>query len=189
MSCNMLKKMRAEQRDELFRKVIDDKLIAKGKKVGNVFILPNSYPRSPRNMKRCFEDSIALVGEVGRPNYFITFTKNPKWPEISKYLRKGERCVDQPMSVARVFHCKCNGFLHDIVEHKVLGEAAGYAYNTEIQRLGLPHVPMLLCIKRQHQMLQPEDIDDFIQAHIPRVHDDNNDQARQKWRPNYVRSS
>uniref|UniRef100_A0A0M3IEE0 Helitron_like_N domain-containing protein n=1 Tax=Ascaris lumbricoides TaxID=6252 RepID=A0A0M3IEE0_ASCLU len=56
------KKMRAEQRDELFRKVIDDKLIAKGRKMGKAIILPNSYSGSPRNMKHecCSRSKLSL---------------------------------------------------------------------------------------------------------------------------------
>lgn len=81
-----------------------------------------------------------LIGNVGRPNYFVTSTTIPKWLEITKYLREDERCVDQPVLVARVFHCKFKEFLSDIAEGKVLGEVAGYACNTEFQKRGLPHV-------------------------------------------------
>uniref|UniRef100_A0A0M3IC53 ATP-dependent DNA helicase n=1 Tax=Ascaris lumbricoides TaxID=6252 RepID=A0A0M3IC53_ASCLU len=159
--------MRCDEASDLFRKVVDENFAKKGWKIGKVVVLPASYPGSPRNMQRCFEDSIALVGDVGRPNYFITFTTNPSWPEIKGMLRVGERCVDQPMLVARVFHQYFSEFLNDVLKREVLGKVVGFAYNTEFQKRGLPHVHLLLCVDRSDQVLTPEDIDDVIQAYIP----------------------
>jgi Helitron helicase-like domain at N-terminus len=31
---------------------------------------------------------MTLVGKFGKPDLFITFTANPKWPEIQNYLFK-----------------------------------------------------------------------------------------------------
>ncbi|KHN76123.1 ATP-dependent DNA helicase PIF1, partial [Toxocara canis] len=174
------KGMRCDQAADLFRKVLDDRYARKGWTLGRVVILPASYAGSPRNMQRCFEDSIALVAEVGRPNYFITFTTNPNWPEIKAMLRAGERCVDEPMLVARVFHEYFSEFLNDLLKQEVLGRVAGFAYNTEFQKRGLPHVHLFLCVDRCDQVLSPEDIDDVIQAYIPAVPAEGDEEAESK---------
>uniref|UniRef100_A0A183U7J0 Helitron_like_N domain-containing protein n=1 Tax=Toxocara canis TaxID=6265 RepID=A0A183U7J0_TOXCA len=161
------KGMRCDAAADLFRKVMDERYAEKGWTLGRVIILPATYPGSPRNMQGCFEDSIALVAEVGRPNYFITFTTNPNWPEIKAMLRAGERCVDQPMLVARVFHQYFSEFLNDLLKQEVLGRVVGFAFNTEFQKRGLPHVHLLLCVEKSDQVLSSEDIDDVIQAYIP----------------------
>uniref|UniRef100_A0A915BMN5 Helitron helicase-like domain-containing protein n=2 Tax=Parascaris univalens TaxID=6257 RepID=A0A915BMN5_PARUN len=44
-------------------------------------------------------------------------------------------------------------------ERKVLVEVADYVLILEFQKRGLPHVHVLLCTKREHQLLLPEDID------------------------------
>lgn len=49
---------------------------------GRMFILPSTFSGSPRNMHQHCQDAMAIVRRFGIPHYFITFTCNPKWPEI-----------------------------------------------------------------------------------------------------------
>ena len=44
-------------------------------------ILSSSFVGSPRWYNSHFQDGMAIVREYHKPDYFITMTCNPKWPE------------------------------------------------------------------------------------------------------------
>jgi hypothetical protein len=70
---------------------------------------------------------MAIISYFGKPNFFITFTANPRWPEILRELKEGQNPLDRPDLIARVFRLKCKEFLANL--HKgVLGEHEGYLY-------------------------------------------------------------
>lgn len=50
--------------------------------IGQMVILPASYTGSPRHMHEYAQDGMTYVRKYGRPDLFITFTCNLKWPEI-----------------------------------------------------------------------------------------------------------
>ncbi|KAK9050820.1 hypothetical protein SSX86_030210 [Deinandra increscens subsp. villosa] len=54
--------------------------------VGQRIVLPSSFTGSPRYMVRNYQDAMALCRTYGNPDLFITFTANPKWPEIESML-------------------------------------------------------------------------------------------------------
>ena len=58
------------------------------KKRGKKVILPSSFTGSPRYMMQNYLDAMAMCKWYGYPDLFITFTCNPKWPEITRYLKK-----------------------------------------------------------------------------------------------------
>ncbi|KAL6501969.1 hypothetical protein OROGR_027102 [Orobanche gracilis] len=84
--------MRANIRTESFEGIIDS-MACKGKlmgsDVGQRFVLPASYVGSPRDMRRRYLNALALVSEYGKPDFFITMTCNPNWPEIRTGLLPG----------------------------------------------------------------------------------------------------
>jgi hypothetical protein len=51
---------------------------------------------------------------LGRPTFFITFTCNPKWKEITAALNPGQTWEDRADIVNRVFKLKLNAFLKDL---------------------------------------------------------------------------
>ena len=53
-----------------------------------------------------FQDAMAIVRALGKPDLFVTMTCNPKWPEITKHLLPGQDAKDRPDLVARVFNLK-----------------------------------------------------------------------------------
>lgn len=55
-------------------------------------------------MMQLYQNSMAIVRQFGRPSLFITFTANPKWEEIEKELYLGQKAMDRPDLIARVFH-------------------------------------------------------------------------------------
>ncbi len=52
----------------------------------NESYLPSSVHDSPRHMTTLARNALILVSEFGCPHVFITFTCNPKWPEICSQL-------------------------------------------------------------------------------------------------------
>jgi hypothetical protein len=69
--------------DSLIREDID------AASVGRRFILPASFTGSDRFMQQLFQDSMAVVRVFGKPTFFITFTANPRWKEITDELLPG----------------------------------------------------------------------------------------------------
>jgi hypothetical protein len=47
-------------------------------------ILPSSFPGSTRFFTEHFEDAMAIVRRFGSPDFFITITCSPTWPEIKE---------------------------------------------------------------------------------------------------------
>ena len=82
---------------------------------------------------------MAIVRGFGFPDYFVTMTANPAWPEITANLREWETAAERPDLVARVFKLKLDEFLRDLTEHGVLGQCKAYTWVIEFQKRGLPH--------------------------------------------------
>ena len=59
-----------------------------GNLAGKPFVLPASYPGSIRHMRQQYKSSMAVVRYHGKPDYFITMTCNPNWPEIKSALKR-----------------------------------------------------------------------------------------------------
>ncbi|XP_019176171.1 PREDICTED: uncharacterized protein LOC109171573 [Ipomoea nil] len=57
---------------------------------GKRIILPSSFTGGARYMIQNYQDAMAICRFIGYPNLFITFTCNPKWPEIKWFLDKKE---------------------------------------------------------------------------------------------------
>jgi hypothetical protein len=81
--------------------------------IGKRVILPASFIGSPRHFNQLYHDAMALVRHLGRPDFFITMTANPAWPEISEALFPGQQPHRRPDLIARVFKIKFEEFLHD----------------------------------------------------------------------------
>ena len=61
-----------------------------------VKVLSRSFVGSPRWYHMQFLDAMAICRKFGRPEYFVTMTCNPKWPEILAELRPGQSPEDRP---------------------------------------------------------------------------------------------
>jgi hypothetical protein len=44
--------------------------------------VPSSIKGSPAYLRKKYEDTMAMVNDIGNPDLFCTFTGNRKWPEI-----------------------------------------------------------------------------------------------------------
>ena len=63
-----------------------------------------------------------MVRKCGEPDLIITFTCNPNWPEIQAELLQHQTATDRPDLVARVFKCKLDALLKDVVVMGCLGK-------------------------------------------------------------------
>ncbi|KAG1487529.1 hypothetical protein G6F50_012747 [Rhizopus delemar] len=136
--------------------------------VGTKFILPSSYTGGPRFMAKIYQVSMAIERHFGKPTFFITFTANPKWEEITNELIKDpsnqrpmQTAADRPDLVARVFNLKLREFLHDLKKKKIFGDYKGLIRTIEYQKRGLPHCHLLLFLEGDDSVFRdPEKIDE-----------------------------
>ena len=66
--------------------------------------LPATFGGSDRALHQCYLDAMAMVRVKGKPDYFITMTANPNWPEVTEKLLPGQAPSDRPDLAARVFY-------------------------------------------------------------------------------------
>jgi hypothetical protein len=71
--------------------------------IGRRTILPARYIGGPRFLRQCYQDSMAIVREFGRPSLFVTFTANPSCEGITRELLPGQPASEWPDIIARVF--------------------------------------------------------------------------------------
>lgn len=90
---------------------------------GSEFILPASYVGSPRYMKNCYLDAMTISKHFGFPDLFITYTCNPKWPEITRFLKKRNlKAEDRPDIICRIFKIKLESLMDDLTRKHLLGK-------------------------------------------------------------------
>jgi hypothetical protein len=134
--------------------------------LGRRFVLPSSFTGGDRFMQQLFQDSMAIVRYFGKPTFFITFTANPRWPEIVKNLFPGQRPNDRPDLIARVFRLKIQELLADL-RNGLFGQYAGHVYTIEYQKRGLPHMHLLLFLHGSVKFDTPDRVDEVICAELP----------------------
>lgn len=121
-------------------------------RVGKVVVLPSTFIGSPRNMMQNYQDAMALVRKFGKPDLFLTMTCNPNWKEIRENLLPGQQPCDRPNICARVFNLKKDYLLDLITKQRFFGEVAAYVHVIEFQKRGLPHVHMLITLKKSSKL-------------------------------------
>ncbi|KAK9683502.1 hypothetical protein RND81_10G145800 [Saponaria officinalis] len=137
---------------------------AKGRRI----VLPSSFTGSTRYMIGNYQAAMATCKEFGFPDLFITFTCNPKWPEITRYVKKiGVRPEDRPDILCRVFKIKLDQLIRDLKNKKLFGRVQAVMYTVEFQKRGLPHVHILLFLHREDKFPNADSIDKIIYAEIP----------------------
>ncbi|XP_075469185.1 uncharacterized protein LOC142502199 [Ascaphus truei] len=137
--------------------------------IGKMFILPATFTGSPRHMHEYAQDAMAYVRAYGRPDFFITFTCNPAWPEIKQELQDGQAHSDRHDLIARVFRQKLITLIHIITKTYIFGQTRCWMYSIEWQKRGLPHAHILIWLKEK---LHSIDIDNVISAELPNPQED-----------------
>ncbi|XP_044588797.1 uncharacterized protein LOC123267978 [Cotesia glomerata] len=131
--------------------------------VGKMVMLPSSLTGGPRYMHERTQDAMTYVRHYGRPDLFITFTCNPKWPEITELLSKAQHSHDRHDIIARVFKVKVKHMMKLLTVGRIFGDTRCYMYTIEWQKRGLPHVHILLWLEEK---IRPESIDQIICAEL-----------------------
>jgi len=89
---------------------------------GKRIILPSSFTGGVRYKIQNFQDAMTICQKKGYPNLFITFTCNPKWPEIVKFTsERGLKPSDRPDMLCRVFKIKLDRLIDDLMKDKYFG--------------------------------------------------------------------
>ncbi len=159
------KEIRADKYKGLLDAVDENDTINAGQKV----ILPPTYTGGPRWLAEEFQDSMALVRKYGKPDYFVTFTAKPSWPEITSSLFPGQSPQDRQDICDRVFQIKHKSLLEDLLKWEVLGKVKAFTSTIEFQKRGLPHSHILLIMADSDKPRTPEEIDRVVSAEIPDV--------------------
>jgi hypothetical protein len=136
-------------------------------KVGKRMVLTSSHPGSPRHMQAQFQDAMAIIRELGKPDLFITFTCNSGWQEIKDALLDKQNTGDRPDIVARVFRLKLEALLDDLTKKHVLGVVVAHVWTVEFQKRGLPHAHILLILADADKPHTADEYDRFVWAEIP----------------------
>ncbi|XP_019190490.1 PREDICTED: uncharacterized protein LOC109184951 [Ipomoea nil] len=135
---------------------------------GKRIILPSSFTGGARYMIQNYQDAMAICRFIGYPNLFITFTCNPKWPEIQRFLEKRNlKAEDRPDIVCRVFKLKLDCLIKEIKNGKLFGRVKAVIYTVEFQKRGLPHAHILLFLQATNDFTNPTFMDTIISAEIP----------------------
>ncbi|KAH9611760.1 hypothetical protein KSS87_009024 [Heliosperma pusillum] len=135
---------------------------------GSRFIVPSSFQAGEAFMKENYLDAMTICKWYGYPDLFITFTCNPKWPEISRFVTKrGMRAEDRPDIVCRIFKIKLDELMTDLKDRHIFGRTMAAVYTVEFQKRGLPHAHILLFLHRDDKFPAAADVDKIISAEIP----------------------
>ena len=57
-----------------------------GSQLGKNVILPLSFTGGPRYQHQLYQDAMGIVCRFGKPDFFVTFTCNPRWQEITCFV-------------------------------------------------------------------------------------------------------
>ncbi len=129
-------------------------------------ILLSSFVSSPRQMYQLYQNAMAIISHFGKPDLFVTFTCNPKWPEVTRELLPNQNAADRPDLTARVFHLKLQELLKDLCEKNLLGKVIAYVYVVKFQKRGLPHAHILLILASEDKLQSVDDYDSIVSAEI-----------------------
>lgn len=166
---SFLKYNQRKVRAELYQGVVD--AVAGGemdpRRVGRRIVLPAGHLGSPRSFIQLYQNAMAIVRVYGRPDYFITFTCNPKWREIQDALLPGQQPNDRPDLIVRVFRLKLQELFDLLFKKHVLGHIVGAVWVLEHQKRSLPHVHMVCINAAADKMRTPDDYNNVVCAEIP----------------------
>ncbi|KAK1411671.1 hypothetical protein QVD17_38228 [Tagetes erecta] len=109
----------------------------------------------------------------GYPDFFITVTCNPKWPEVKRFLEDTSlNPEDRPDILCRLFKIKLDSLITDLKDKSILGKVSAVVYTIEFQKRGLPHAHICLFMRASDKYPTVEHIDPVISAEIPDPNED-----------------
>jgi len=128
--------------------------------------LPSSFVRGARHFRELYADAMTLPAKYGGIDYFLTFTTNPSWPEITgnSAIANG---MNSPDLYCRVFHIKMKALLADILQNNVLGVVVAFSWAVEFQQRGLPHLHAMFIVRPEDKPHSAAVVDSVLSAQIP----------------------
>ncbi|XP_031395056.1 uncharacterized protein LOC116206350 [Punica granatum] len=119
-------------------------------------------------------DAMAICRSMGHPDLFLTFTCNPKWPEVQYFIEtlEGQKSDDRIDVVIRVFSIKLWELMDDIKRRNIFGRVVAVVYTIEFQKRGLPHAHRLVFLHAEDKIQTASRIDEIISAEIPNKEED-----------------
>ena len=133
--------------------------------IGRVSYIPESFVGGPTDMYANYLDAMTMCLHHGAGSLFVTFTANPKWPEVLRSLSFCQTASDRQDLIARIFKIKLDELLMDL--KSMLGEQVGCIYTVEFQKRGLPHAHIVVILRATDRPLTAADIDALVSAELP----------------------
>lgn len=100
---------------------------------GTKIIIPKSFIGGPRYMRQSYLDAMATCKHFGFPDLFITFTCNPKWPEITRFVNERRlRADDRPDTICKIFKIKLDNLMDDLTRKQIFGKTVTSMFFTFI---------------------------------------------------------
>ena len=91
--------------------------------IGRRIYLPSSFTGGARYMMENYHDAMAICRWSGYPDIFLTFTCNPNWPEIRRFIDPlGLKPSDRVDLICRVFKIKLWYMMQDIQKGSFFGK-------------------------------------------------------------------
>jgi hypothetical protein len=103
---------------------------------------PVTFVKSDAWFKEKLSDAMCILARFGRPDFFVTVTTNPNWPELKKH---STCAAEDPILTTQVFNAKLKKLL-DVMKtnRSPLGKLAYRIGVIEFQKRGLPHAHLLI---------------------------------------------
>ncbi|XP_076960654.1 uncharacterized protein LOC143637083 [Bidens hawaiensis] len=135
---------------------------------GQRVILPSSFTGGSRYMMQNYLDAMCLCRWYGYPDFFLTITCYPGWPEVKRFLKDPNlNSEDMPDILCRIFKMKLDSMIKLLKDKALFGKIKEAVYTIEFQKRGLPHAHICLFIAPENKIHNPSHIDNFISSEIP----------------------
>ncbi|GBM65952.1 hypothetical protein AVEN_152168-1 [Araneus ventricosus] len=112
-------------------------------------------------------DAMPIFVKYGPTDFFITFTANRKWPQITENLQPGQQAYFRLDLTARGFKLKLKSLIIDLTVQGVFEKLVAHVYTIEFQRRGFPHAHILLVLRTEDKFSNSESIDRTVREEIP----------------------
>ena len=109
---------------------------------------------------------MAIINHFKKPDLFVTFTCNPKWPEIARALLPYQTATNKPDLIVHVFHQKLQELLKDLYDKHCLSKVIAYVYIIKFQKRDLLHAHILLILALEDKIRSTKHYDTIVSAKI-----------------------
>jgi len=113
-----------------------------------------------------YQDSMTIISHFEKLDLFVTFTCNPKWPEIARALLPYQTATNKPDLIVHVFHQKLQELLKDLYDKHYFSKIIAYVYIIEFQKRDLPHAHILLILVSENKIRSIMHYDTIVSTEI-----------------------